>query len=681
MSNRLQYESSPYLLQHANNPVDWYPWGEEALHRAKEENKLIIVSIGYAACHWCHVMEHESFEDQEVAKAMNERFICIKVDREERPDIDKVYMDAVLLMSGQGGWPLNAFALPDGRPIYGGTYFQKSVWMQILHQLSDMYSKTPDKAMSYADNLYKAIQDVGNIKKIANHTTFQQGDIIDTLTNWLPQIDTKFGGRKTKANKFPLPMNNLSLLRASKLLHKDVSELAQSTYEAQKVTLEKMAFGGIYDHLGGGFARYSVDAYWKVPHFEKMLYDNGQLVSLYAEAYAAAPSAAKTQKDIYKRTVYQTLEFVERELTSPEGGFYSSLDADSEGEEGKYYTWAFEEIEELLGNEAKLFADYYNVHPFGNWEGKNILFILESEEDFAERWKLDVAEFKAKMETGRKTLLDRRALRVRPGLDDKMLASWNGLMLKGYIDAYKVFKEQRFLDIALKNGNFLLEKLTEDGQLFRSYKEGKKSIQAFLDDYANVIHAFIALYEVTFNEKWMNAAIQYLTYVLTHFSDDQSGMFFYTSDQQEVLVKRKIETQDDVIPSSNAVLAHALLTIGLLTHQTSYRERAVQMLQNMRKNMMENPGWHSVWFQLFLRYTYPHFEVAITGPDAISLKSQMDEYYYPNLIFAGSTQQSGLPILANRVSGNNMIYVCEDYSCKLPVNSPDQAIEQLRSAL
>ena len=665
MSNKLADQTSPYLLQHANNPVDWYPWGEEARSKAKSENKLIIVSIGYAACHWCHVMERESFEDEEVAQLMNAHFVSIKIDREERPDIDQIYMDAVQLMRQQGGWPLNVVTLPDGRPVFGGTYFRKDHWMQVLNQLAELYQNNPARALSYADNLVETMQQMGGIGKMEQKVAFNREDLFTIKSVWKEQIDYKWGGRLTRNNKFPLPMNNLLLLRLCELWGDEELQTAAD------VTLEKMAFGGIYDQLGGGFARYSVDPYWKVPHFEKMLYDNGQLVSTYAEAWQQKPT------EIYKQVVYQTLEFIQREMTSPEGGFYASLDADSEGVEGKFYTWKYEELEDLLGEDARLFADFYNAHPTGNWEGTNILFLLETESDFAKRWKLDEAEFKAKMAKGREILFEAREKRIRPGLDDKILTSWNALMLKGCADAYRVFGEKQFLDMALKNARFLRKNLTDGGKLFRNYKEGKRTINAFLDDYAFLIEAYMALYQLTFDESWLRWADEHVQYVQQHFFDEETGMFFYTSDEDPVLIKRKLETQDDVIPASNASLAHSLLDLSLLMDKPAYHECADQMLQNMRPNALNHPAWHAKWGQLILKHVFPHYEVAIMGPEAMEYRMELEKHYYPNRIFAGGTQESQLPVLLNRWTSQTTIYVCEGKSCKLPVRTVAEATEQL----
>ena len=665
MPNRLIHESSPYLLQHAHNPVDWYPWGEEAFTKAREENKLLLISIGYAACHWCHVMERESFEDADIAALMNTHFVPVKVDREERPDVDKIYMDAVMLMTGRGGWPLNAIALPDGRPIYGGTYFPQEHWRQVLLQIAQMHKQSPERSQQYAANLTQAMQEMDVPAAGPSTEPLTGPELAAAAETWLDQIDFKWGGRDSPANKFPLPMNNLYLLRAAHLSGDE------RMAEAVAVTLEKMAYGGIYDHLGGGFARYSVDAFWKVPHFEKMLYDNGQLVSLYAEAWQ------HSGRPRYRQVVYDTLDFVARELTSPEGGFFSSLDADSEGEEGKFYTWDYEEVAALLGEDTRPFADYYNIHPFGNWEGRNILFVLEEEDEFADRWKQDLPTFQALLTRGRARLLEARASRVRPGLDDKVLSSWNGLMLKGIVDAYRIFGEPRFLEMAQRNAAFIRDRLSDGPRLWRSYKDGKASINAFLDDYAHVIEGYLALYSVTFEEAWLELARAHTGYVLSHFHDPESPLLFYTSDTDPVLIRRKTERQDDVIPSSNAVLADSLYTLGLLLDQRDYRERAAEMLGAMKADLLKNPAWHARWAQLALRFAYPHYEVVLTGPEAPAWRLELEQHYYPNRIFAGTVAGSDLPILQDRLGARSTIYVCEGYTCQLPVHDVAAAHRQM----
>ncbi len=669
--NHLADQSSPYLLQHANNPVDWYPWGEEALQKAKDEDKLILVSIGYAACHWCHVMEHESFEDEEVAALMNQHFVCIKIDREERPDIDQVYMDAVMLMIGHGGWPLNCFTLPDGRPIAGGTYYPKEKWMDILTQLASLYHSERERVLEAGASVTSHLRQLDKVDAHTNEVPLTQGMVNTVCQHWVKQVDYQFGGRKQSRNKFPLPGNNLFLLRAAHFLSKTDTEIAPQVQAVADVTLSKMAFGGIYDHLGGGFSRYAVDPYWKVPHFEKMLYDNGQLVSLYAEAYQADP------KDLYKRVVYDTLAFVERELTSPEGGFYASLDADSEGVEGKFYVWGYEEIQAILGKEAAQFAAYYNVQPNGNWEETNVLFVLEEEADYAKQWGLDAEAFSTQMARNRQQLFEARAQRIRPALDDKILTSWNALMLKGYVDAYRVFQDKHFLQIALTNAQFIADNLSENGKLWRNYKDGKRSINAFLDDYAYLIDAYLALYQVTFDEKWFQAVQAHLDYAMTHFSTKTNGLFYYTSDLDAALITRKTELTDDVTPASNSIMAHNLHTMGLLLGDSRYLGRAAEMLQHMAGQVQERPSWHAHWAMLLLRHAFPHYEVAITGEEALALRHQFEGDYAPNRLFAGAKSSSELPILQNRFTDQATIYVCEGHACQLPVHTVADAQVQM----
>lgn len=669
MPNRLINQTSPYLLQHAHNPVDWYPWGPEALEKAQQENKPLLVSIGYAACHWCHVMEHESFEDETVAQFMSEHFVCIKVDREERPDIDKIYMDAVMLMTGRGGWPLNAIALPDGRPIYGGTYFRKEQWLSVLQQVADFYRKDADRAQQYATELVNAMSQMDVVELPEEVSAFSAEEVTSLQAELLKQMDRQWGGRKVQANKFPLPLNHRFMLR---LAHHAPNEELQ---DAVDTTLEKMALGGIYDQLGGGFARYSVDPYWKVPHFEKMLYDNGQLLSLYAEAQRQRPSP------LYEQVLRQTIGFVRREMTSPEGGFYASLDADSEGVEGKFYTWDYEEVAAILESDLKPFADYYNLQPAGNWEAsRNILFALETEEAFAARWKLDQAAFQAANERCRAKLLTARAERIRPGLDDKILASWNGLMITGLVDAYRALPEPEILELALQNARFVRDHMAEGPMLYRNYKEGTRSIPGFLDDYANVVAALISLYQVTFDESWLTQAEGHVQHVLTHFDDPDTGLFFYTSEVEKTLVRRKTERQDDVIPASNSVLAHSLLSLGILLDRRAYRERAEHMMAVMKQEVVKLPMWHSHWGELMLRFYYPQYEVAVLGPEALSFRLALEQPYGPDRLFAGSTEPSTLPLLQDRHQTDTTIYVCQGYACQLPVKSVEAAREQLRGS-
>ena len=455
--NHLANSTSPYLLQHANNPVNWYPWGTEALQKAKDENKLILVSIGYSACHWCHVMEHESFEDEKVAAVMNEYFVCIKVDREERPDVDQIYMSAVQLMSGRGGWPLNCICLPDQRPIYGGTYFRKNDWTSLLFNLADFYKQKPQEAEEYAIRLTEGIRQYESIEFVGDQPAYTKDDLELIVDAWKKYFDRVEGGLGS-APKFPMPNNWLCLMRYAHLA-KD-----ENVAGAVKLTLQKMAYGGIYDHIGGGFARYAVDSRWHVPHFEKMLYDNAQLISLYAEAYTWNPDP------LYQKVVDEIISFSFHELTSSEYGFYSALDADSEGKEGKFYIFTKTEIEEILGDDAELFCIYYHITDDGNWEEEqsNVLFRKENDEDLAKKLGLPVEGLLDKIEVSRQKVFEARSRRMRPGLDNKILASWNGLMLKGLCDAYRAFNKPEYLEVALKNARFILDTLiNRDGRLTR----------------------------------------------------------------------------------------------------------------------------------------------------------------------------------------------------------------------
>ncbi|HLG02628.1 MAG TPA: thioredoxin domain-containing protein, partial [Bacteroidia bacterium] len=600
-TNRLIHESSPYLLQHAHNPVDWFAWGNEALAKAKTENKLILISVGYSACHWCHVMEHESFEDEKVARIMNDLFVCIKVDREERPDIDQVYMTAVQLMTGHGGWPLNCFALPDARPLYGGTYFPNERWIEILLTLADLWKGEPEKCFQYANELTEGVKKADRL--IADKVSEGINDKALGLSveQWSARFDNTEGG-PARAPKFPLPNNYFFLLRYAHLAKKE------NLLKHVRLTLDKMAMGGIYDQLGGGFTRYSTDMLWKVPHFEKMLYDNGQLVSLYSEAFRA------TKDPLYREIVFETLQFVARELTHESGAFFSALDADSEGEEGKYYVWSRESLEELLGDDFKWFGAYYNINMTGAWEGNYILLRREKDEEFAMKHGMTPEELKVKVARAKALLLPVRERRVRPGLDDKTLTSWNAIMLRGYVDAFETFGEDEFLLAALKNARFIVKnQLREDGGLWHSWKNGKSTINGFLEDYAFVIDAFLALYQVTFDEQWMQFAGKLSDYTLTHFDDAASGMFFFTSDQDAPLIARKTEIQDNVIPASNSVMARNLFYLGHFLGNTAYIERSARMLSLVQQDIIGYGGGYSNWMILQLHFEFPFREVAIVG--------------------------------------------------------------------
>ncbi|MFI5135878.1 MAG: thioredoxin domain-containing protein, partial [Chitinophagales bacterium] len=558
-TNHLINETSPYLLQHAHNPVDWYPWSDEAWKKAKDENKLVVVSIGYSSCHWCHVMEHESFEDTAVASVMNKNFICIKVDREERPDIDQVYMTAAQIMTGGGGWPLNCIALPNGKPIYAGTYFPKSKWINLLQQLAEYYRSNQKEAEDYAAKVADGIQQVELVHFNDEEASFHLDSLKNAVANWKDSFDNQEGGMK-RAPKFPMP-NNYEFLLRYYAATKDETVLNHVL-----LTLNKMAYGGIYDQLGGGFARYSTDSLWKVPHFEKMLYDNAQLVSIYSMAYQ------QTKNELYKQIVFETLDFTNREMTSIEGGFYSALDADSEGEEGKFYVWKKDELEKLLGTRFKIFAEYFSVNEIGYWENGNyILLRKQSDEEIAKQFGISVDGMKKEIADDKKILLDERNKRIHPALDDKQLTSWNALMTKACCDAYNAFGEKQFLDAALMNANLNWSKLWQkDGGYFHSYKDGRASVNGFLEDYSFSAEAFIALYQCTFDVTWLQNAKEITDYALKHFYDEQSKMFFFTSDEAPSLIARKMEVNDNVIPASNSSMAKALFTLGIYFDDENY---------------------------------------------------------------------------------------------------------------
>jgi uncharacterized protein YyaL (SSP411 family) len=671
-TNKLIDETSPYLLQHAHNPVNWYPWGEEALAKAKKENKLLIISIGYAACHWCHVMEKESFEDTTVARIMNSFFVPIKVDREERPDVDDIYMTACHLVSGRGGWPLNAFALPDGRPVWAGTYFPKDQWLSILERFIELAEKDRPKLEDSADRITKGIQNADEIALIKSDNDYTRAELDAIAENMVTSVDFKDGGRKG-APKFPMPNNYEFLLK-----YFDISQ-DEKSLEAVQITLDKMSFGGIYDHLGGGFARYSVDAYWIVPHFEKMLYDNGQLVSLYSQAYQL------TKNPWYKQVVEESCEFISRELTSPEQGFYSSLDADSEGEEGKFYVWTNEEIEALISDEQerKIFKDYYTVKSAGNWEhGKNILYREKKMADFLKQHELSEAELQEIIEKNKSVLFKERSKRIRPGLDDKILTSWNALMLKGYVDAYRAFGNEDYLNRALANGSFILEnQLDSNHRLNRNFKNGISSINGFLDDYALTIDAFISLYQVTFDESWLNHAKDLCQYTLDHFHKESNAMFNFTSDLDPPLVARKSELSDNVIPGSNSVMARNLFHLGSYFYNTEWLDLSKQMINNLKETLTsaEMPSFYSNWCQLFTSQVKAPYEIAIVGQEAGKLRNEMMQQFIPNTLLLGGQDEGSLQLLKNKKQeGQSLIYVCQNKVCKFPVETVEEALAQMK---
>lgn len=668
-TNHLSKESSPYLLQHAHNPVDWYPWGEEALAKAKRENKVILVSIGYAACHWCHVMERESFENEEVAKIMNEFFVCIKVDREERPDIDQIYMDAVQLMTGSGGWPLNCFALPDGKPFFGGTYFRPGDWVNVLRGIQNAYLNEREKVEDVAGQIAQGIGSNELQLKGTSMSRFCLSHLESGFLKWKSDFDLKHGGNN-RAPKFPLP-NSLQFLLRYYFFTKNQDALDHVT-----LTLDKMARGGIFDQVGGGFARYSVDEFWKVPHFEKMLYDNAQLVSLYAEAYQL------THNSEYRQVAEETLAFVDRELSLPEGGFYASLDADSEGVEGKFYVWDKAEVKQVLGADAPLFCEYYGITDPANWEEGNILTVKADPKILSEKYRLSEKEFMEKIQRGKQLLLKKRESRIRPGLDDKVLTSWNALMLKAYVDAYKSFGEEKYLRRAIKNAEFIQKNLwKEKGHLHRNFKSGISKINGFLDDYSFTIEAFVALYQATFDEQWLFKANGLMEQVIQHFSDAESGLFFYTSNEDPELIARKMEIIDNVIPSSNSSIAKSLFLLGVYLGKGNYIHRSRQMLSAIEPRIDKVLSYHSNWAQLLFWLSESPVEIVVVGKDADKQKQKIEACFLPNVLISGSCGESNLPLLQNRyVNGQTTFYLCKDQTCKLPVTNAEDLLRQLEES-
>ena len=667
--NKLKFSSSPYLIQHAHNPVHWQEWGEEALNMAKEQNKPLIISIGYAACHWCHVMEHESFSDDEVAEFMNDNFICIKVDREERPDIDQVYMDAVHLINGQGGWPLNAFALPDGKPFFAGTYFNKQRWMDVMRQISNIYKNDYGKVVDYANELTNGLNknplDVFDNSKTPEFTIDDYKKLKD---QWIAQFDDKLGGFK-RAPKFPLPTTWEFLLQYYYFTNDN------EALSAVEFTLDEMAKGGIYDQVGGGFARYSVDAEWKVPHFEKMLYDNAQMVSLYSHAY----QITKSQR--YKEIVEETLEFIEREMTDKNGGCYSSLNADSEGVEGSFYVWSYDEFLSLLdGDESKLLVKYYQITQNGNWEdGKNILLPVSSKDNFVSDNSLDIEEFYAVLDKTNDKLLLARGKRERPSTDNKVLTAWNGLMIKGYCDAYKAFGSVKYLEKAISIASFIEENMiSDDGALLRNFMDGKASISGFNDDYAIFADACIELYSLTFDIRWLNLSKKLTNYCIDHFYDEENGMFFYTSDENETLVARKYELSDNVIPSSNSIMAIVLFKLSHYFDDSHYVEIVHRMINHESENVSTSGIWYSNWASLLGLFINDVTEVAIMGKDAVSINVDMQRNYLPASLFMGGTSEN-LPLLKSKLIEETTIYVCQNKTCNLPVEKIEDALEQISS--
>lgn len=674
--NRLASETSPYLLQHAHNPVDWYPWGEEALLLAKQQDKPILVSIGYSACHWCHVMERESFEDPATAAFMNEAFVNVKIDREERPDLDHIYMDAVQAISGSGGWPLNVFLTPEAKPFYGSTYFppvrahNRPSWMEVLSRISRAFREERDKieeqAQQLTDHLSQQNQFGTNALQvnIPPEERFTYTQLHQAFEAAMGQADTVWGGFG-KAPKFPQTFTLNYLLRYHFLTGR------QDALDQALLSLDKMIQGGIYDHLGGGFARYSTDTEWLAPHFEKMLYDNALLVLSLCEAFQV------TANPVYEKIIRQTLGFVTDELMDQEGGFFSALDADSEGEEGKFYTWSRAELMEVLGEEdGAWFARIYDVTERGNWEHVNILRVGD-----VERWKVEGESLK--WENCRQALLDRRAKRVRPGLDDKVLTSWNALMNLAFSTAASVLGDAQIGQVAERNMKFLWNCREKAGEWRHSYKKGEYKVVAFLDDQAYLIWAMTGLYEMGGDEIWLNRAKAMMDEVSAAYSDEESRFYYYTQKRQEDVIVRKKEIYDGATPSGNAVMALNGWKLGVLTGNESWKNRSRDMVDGVLQVATRYPTSFGVWSSLLAELAAGTFEIGILGPGAEEKRKQLLLKYLPfKVVQSAENNREDLPLLMGKKTGPEaLVYLCRDYVCKKPVESIEELFQLIESEL
>ena len=672
MPNNLINENSPYLLQHANNPVNWLPWGEEALSKARTEHKPIFLSIGYAACHWCHVMAHESFEDQEIADVMNEHFINIKVDREERPDLDAIYMQATVAMTGSGGWPMSVFLTPELKPFYAGTYFppvqryNMPAFKDVLAGITRAWKEEPDEIARVSSQVAGHLQQ-SLASPLNNEAIFQQDHLKAVAKALGESYDWGYGGWGA-APKFPQPMTIEFLLR--RYIAGDEGALKPAIH-----VLKAMSRGGMYDVVGGGFSRYSVDNFWRVPHFEKMLYDNAQLARVYLHAWQL------TKDQHFKQVVTETLDFVAREMTDPAGGFYSSLDADSEGEEGKFYVWTLEEIREVLKDDSEFFEAAYGITPRGNWEGKIVLQRALDDSSLAARFKLDAKAVLTKLSDSHSRLLSARGTRTRPGTDDKVLTAWNGLMLAAFAEAARTLDESalqnNYLILATRNAEFLLDSLRPVGKLKRSWRQGKITNEVFLEDYAALILGLIELYQTDFQNKWFTAAQELAEEMINLFTDSNGGFFDTSIENQDLLLRPK-DLQDNATPSGNALACEALLKLAAFTDIGKYRDIAEKSLSLIVDQALRYPTSFARWL------SGADFALGSVKQIAVVYESDREEArevfraiqsdYRPNMILAASAYPPSVqapPLLADRTIKDNKptVYVCEGFVCKIPVTS------------
>ncbi|NDF98055.1 MAG: thioredoxin domain-containing protein [Chitinophagia bacterium] len=665
-TNRLAQETSPYLLQHAHNPVDWYPWCPEAFARAKQEDKPVLVSIGYAACHWCHVMERESFEDESTAALMNEHFINIKIDREERPDLDHIYMDAVQTISGSGGWPLNIFLTPDAKPFYGGTYFppvrayNRASWKETLQGVQQAWKERKHEIVAQAENLTAHLEQSNAFGATPNpdQDVVSLASLQKIAANMLQQADVTWGGFG-KAPKFPQTFTILFLLRYY-YFTKDEAALQQAL-----LSLNKMMQGGLYDQLGGGFARYSTDAEWLAPHFEKMLYDNALLIVAYGEAYQL------TKEENYRTVINETMAFVRRELLSEEGGFYAALDADSEGVEGKFYTWSSQEIDAALGEAAHLFKQYYDVREEGNWEHTNILWVQKPLAEFCAQQGLAEDAFRKQLDEGKQKLMKVRATRIRPLLDDKIILGWNALMNKACTSAYLVTRDRSYLELAITNMEFLLRTFRDADQNWHHVYKKQARYPAFLEDLAYLLDALLCLFEVSGNYKWLHECETLTNYILSEFSDADSPFLFYTRRGQQDVIVRKKEVYDGAVPSSNAIIAKSLHRLSLLLDQPDWGQKSRQMTATLGNAIVRYPTSFGNWACLLQEFFYGTNEISVVGKDHNILKDNILNHYIPHKILQTAlAPEPDWALLRGKDPGaSTAIWLCKNYTCQAPVTS------------
>jgi hypothetical protein len=678
MPNRLAGETSPYLLQHKDNPVDWYPWGDEAFARARAEDKPVFLSVGYSSCHWCHVMEHESFEDPQIAGVMNRHFVNIKVDREERPDVDAIYMAAVQAMTGHGGWPMSVFLTPDGKPFYAGTYFPPEdrgglpAFPRLVEALAAAYRDRKGDIARATEEVVRAIEQ--HTAAHASHDPLTRDLLHEASRNLVLAFDREHGGLG-RAPKFPQPMTYEFLLRywhASREPH---------ALEIVELTLDRMARGGMYDQVGGGFHRYSTDALWLVPHFEKMLYDNAQLGLLYLHAWQA------TGNDAYRAIVRDLLAYVQREMLHPRGGFYSAQDADSEGIEGKFFVWTPGEIDDALGPHLGPIARaYYGVTPEGNFEGKSILWRPRNDAAVATDLGISTEELRAAIDTARPKLLQARSQRIAPALDDKVLTSWNALMLAAFAEAGAAFEDDSYLEVARRNAAFLLSELVQDDRLLRTWKDGRAKLNAYLEDYACLVGALVTLYEATFEQRWLDEAVHLADGMIARFWDARQQLFFDTAHDHEQLIVRPRDIFDNATPCGGSAGALALLRLAELTANADYERLAVASLRSVRDFLARAPAGFANWLAALDFYASTVKEIVLVGPAAderaLALRRAVWTRYLPNRVLAGAFAPPGeaaSALLTGRelVDGRPTAYVCERYACRLPVTEPDALIAQL----